>query len=397
MVEGGHRRERLGMLAGLFFVGLALRPQIIGIGPLMPEIQHDLGVSHAIAGLLGTIPLICMSVFAFPAPMLSRRYGARTVITVSLAMIAAFGIARVVVPGAALVIALTVGVGIGLGVAQAVMPVAVKERFAHRPAFATGIYVAGINLGSAVSSAVAVPLADASGGWRGSLAWFSAFTGLLVLAWWRVTQGGPSRHRTDDRRIDLPWRHGITWLLVLIFGLCSFMFYGLNAWLPDSYVELGWDEGKAGRLLATLHLTALPTVLLIPWVADHYGSRRLYLVVLGTCILVGCLGFVLRPAEAWVWAALIGVTVGGLFPLVMTLPIDVGHRPAEVAAVAGMMLGFGYAISALAPWCLGVVRDLSGSFTAPLWVIAASAALTVVLCVPLTRERLHRETLGRPA
>lgn len=61
-----------------------------------------------------------------------------------------------------------------------------------------------------------------------------------------------------------------------------------------------------------------------------------------------------------------------------------------------MMLGLGYSISALAPWCLGVVRDLTGSFTAPLWMIAASHALMVVLCAPLTRERLHHGTLGRP-
>ena len=38
-----------------------------------------------------------------------------------------------------------------------------------------------------------------------------------------------------------------------------------------------------------------------------------------------------------------------MFPLVMTLPVDVGSRPAEVAAVAAMMLGVGYTIGAIAP------------------------------------------------
>ena len=59
-------------------------------------------------------------------------------------------------------------------VSQALMPAAVKERFALRPAFATGIYVLGFNIGSALSSVFAVPIADATGSWRWSLVVFSA-------------------------------------------------------------------------------------------------------------------------------------------------------------------------------------------------------------------------------
>ena len=37
----------------------------------------------------------------------------------------------------------------------------------------------------------------------------------------------------------------------------------------------------------------------------------------------------------------------------MTLPLDAARRPAEVAALAGMMLGVGYTLSALSPLLLG--------------------------------------------
>ena len=67
--------KRLGLLAGLFLAGLALRPQIVGVGPLIPAIKKDLDVSHAVAGLLGTIPVLCMGVFALPASALTRRVG----------------------------------------------------------------------------------------------------------------------------------------------------------------------------------------------------------------------------------------------------------------------------------------------------------------------------------
>jgi len=149
-------RRRSGLLAGLFLAGLALRPQIVGVGPLIPEIQDDLDVSHAVAGLLGTIPVFCMGMFALPAPRLSARYGSRLMIAASIAAIGGFGIARALAPAAAAVILLTFGVGIGMGIAQALMPVAVKERFAARPAFATGIYVLGFNIGSASKGIVSV-------------------------------------------------------------------------------------------------------------------------------------------------------------------------------------------------------------------------------------------------
>lgn len=383
--------RRLGLLAGLFLAGLALRPQIVGIGPLIPAIQDDLDVSHAVAGLLGTIPVLCMGVFALPAPALTRRYGSRLALAACLALIGGFGIARAAAPGAAAVIVLTFGVGLGLGFAQALMPVAVKERFARRPAFATGIYVLGINIGSAISSVLAVPIAHASGSWRWSLVSFSAATVTLVGAWWALTRGEPPHQRGEVTHVRLPWRDGLAWRLVAIFGTMACVFYGLNNWLPDAYVEReGWSDGKAGALLAVLNVAALATTMIIPWLADRYGSRRLYLVVFSIAMTVSCVGFAAIPAGAFVWAAIIGLATGTMFPLVMTLPVDVGRRPADVGAVTGLMLGVGYVIGAIAPLALGAARDLTGSYTTTLWLIVGAAAILLSLCLAMTRERIAR-------
>src|SRR5207245_11260664 len=105
-----------------------------------------------------------------PAPCLSRRLGSRTAIAGCLGLIAAFGIARALVPSAVGVILLTFPVGVGIGFAQALMPVAVKEHFAHRPAFATGIYATGISSGSALSTALPVPVAPPARRWPRSRA-----------------------------------------------------------------------------------------------------------------------------------------------------------------------------------------------------------------------------------
>lgn len=383
------RRARLSLLAGLFLAGLALRPQLVGVGPLIPEIQDDLTVSHSVAGLLGAIPVLCMGVFAPPGPHLARRFGTRAAVAGCLAAIGLFGLTRALAPGAALVIVLTFGVGLGMGLAQTLMPVAVKERFPHRPALATGIYTTGINAGSAVSSALAVPLADAAGGWRWSLAVFSFVAALLAGLWLWLTRREAPHVRPEAGPVRLPWRNGLAWHLVAVFGVMSSIFYGLNSWLPDAYVERGWSEEGAGGLAGALNVAALSTTLLVPWLADRYGSRRIYLASLALLFVVGTGGLAAVPAGAWVWAAVVGVGVGGLFPLVMTLPLDVADRPGDVGAVAAMMLGVGYTVSAVAPVGLGAARDLTGSYASTLWLIAGASCLLLALNAALSAERLR--------
>ena len=86
------------VLAGIVLSALALRPQIIAIGPLVDAIDTDLGVSHTVTGLLGTIPLLCMGIFAPAAGPLAARVGATRAMTLVLLTIGVAGIARAVAP-----------------------------------------------------------------------------------------------------------------------------------------------------------------------------------------------------------------------------------------------------------------------------------------------------------
>ena len=376
------------ILIALFASALSLRPQVIGVGPLLPEIQHDLAVSHAVAGLLGTIPVLCMGLFAPPAVRVLAYLGSRRAITLCLLVIALFGIARALIPSAALVILLTFGVGAGMGLLGAIMPMAVKERFATRPAFATGVYALGINVGAGASAAAAVPIADATFGWRGSLLVFSVMTGLLAFVWLMISRGGISSSISVNP-IQFLWRSSLVWLLIMIFLLMAVMYYGLNAWLPDTYVERGWTEARAAWLVAALNLTTLPCTVIFAWFADKVGSRRFYLGGGGIVASVAVLGIVLLPSNGFLWAVMFGVAAGVMFPLIMTVPLDVADEPSRVGAVAGMMLGFGYGLGSFSPLVLGAIRDAYGSFSAAMWTIVGVTVTITILCFSLTRERIE--------
>jgi CP family cyanate transporter-like MFS transporter len=390
-VVSERRSHGVALLAALFLGAMALRPQLIGAAPLLPDIDEDLGISHAVAGLLGTIPVLCMGLFAFPASRLAARLGTRGAIGASLAGIAAFGLLRAAAPGAPLVLALTFPIGVAMGLAGALMPVAVKERFAHRPVFASGVYITGMNLGAALASASAVPIAGAWGGWRASLAVFAGATVLSLAAWLFLTpspeHGVPRAAAPAPPRV--PWRRPLVWGLVGVFGLQALIYYGLNAWLPDAFQEQGWSPGAAGALVAVMAVCALPVGLAVPYMADRFGSRRQWLAMSATALIVTTAGIATLPDAGWLWVVIGGFGLGSVFPLVMTLPLDVAHEPGEVGAVVALVLGGGYSIGALSPFVLGAVRDATGSFATSLWVLVAVAVVLLVSVVALSPGRLR--------
>ena len=382
------RRSGLTLLAALFVVALALRPQLVGAGPLIPEISEDLVVSHAVAGLLGTIPVLAMGLFAPAAAPLAGRFGLRAVIAACVGAVALFGVARAVVPGAPLVLALTLPVGVGMAVAGALLPVAVKLRFSDRPAFASGVCTTGLNLGAAVSAAVAVPAAGALGGWRGALTAFSlvAFTS---FAGWLVLSRGTWRERTAARPPRLPVGRPVVWMIVAVFGLQSLVYYGFTAWMPDAFQERGWSPAAAGALLAVMGVSTMVGGLGVPWLADRGGTRRTWLVAMAALAVASALGLAAVPGGGFLWAAGTGIAVGALFPLCLTMCLDVADAAADVGAAAALMFLAGYAIAAVAPLGLGAVRDLTGSFSTSLWALVGVAVALLAACLPLSPARLR--------
>jgi MFS transporter, CP family, cyanate transporter len=378
-------RGPAGPLLALFLAALALRPQIVGAGPLFGDIEEDLDTSHALVGLLGTIPVLCMGLFAPPAPHVAARVGTRAAMALSLGLIGVCGVLRAVAPGAALIVLLTWPIGVGMGIAGALAPLVVKERFARRAGSATGIYTTGVQIGSALSAAVAVPIAAAFGGWRSSLLAFSLVSCGLAVAWLALTRDD-TPHARPGRPPRLPWRSRTAWLLVGIFGLMACTYYGINSWVPDSLVERGWSDRSAGAVLAAMNTFAIPAAFLVPWLSDRHGGRRPWLVAMGCCFVTGVLGFALWADGAWLWAAFAGTASGAMFPLTLTLPLDLEEQPGLVGALVGMMLGVGYTIGALSPLLLGAVRDATGSYAGSLWLIVAFCAGLLALVVALPRR-----------
>jgi CP family cyanate transporter-like MFS transporter len=195
--------------------------------------------------------------------------------------------------------------------------------------------------------------------------------------------------RLAERAPRLPVRRGIVWGIVAVFGLQSAIFYAFVAWMPDAFQERGWSAATAGALAAVFGIAALPTGLLVPWLADRAGSRRLWLTGASAVTVAGMLGLAALPGAAFAWAVIAGAAIGAVFPLSLTLCLDVAREPADAGAAAALVLLGGYTLSSLSPVGLGALRDAAGSFSPVLWTMFGAAVVLLACCLPLTAERLR--------
>lgn len=336
-----------------------MRSQLSGLPPLLPRIEAEFGTSHAWGGLLMSLSFAMMGLGALTASLALRSLGSVRGITVATAVIVLAGIARATASDALVVAAVGVPLGLAVGLGTALLPVVTKERLSHRPGLGTGIYVAGISVGSSLCLATAAPIADALDGWRPALLTFAAGTLLLALPWTAV----PGGQRKSVPATPSPrGRSTLAWFPIAVFTLQSMLFFGLSTWIPTAYIELGWTETNAGLLASELVFSSLLGSIAVAPLIDRREATRRYLVVSAVIAAVGCFGLVVLPNAGWLWTALAGASTGALFVLSFKLPLDLSDDIGAVARLSGAMLAVGYSISGVTPLVLGTLRDASGSF-----------------------------------
>jgi MFS transporter, CP family, cyanate transporter len=389
------RASLIPTFAALVLVGLPLRPQVLLIGPLVGDIKADLGMSHAVAGLLGSIPVLCMGFLAPLGPVLAGSIGPRLGAALCVVLVVGFGVLRSAAPDASTALLTTVGIGVGMAVVGPILAMAVRLRTPDHPAAGTGAYVIGMVTGATLTAAVAIPLAAALGGWRGAVATISA-AGLVSLAGWLSLMPSDDARatRTRPRLPRLPWRRGSAWLLGVIFGTQSILFYGAVTWLPSMFTERGWSATDAAAQVALFTGIGLFATLAVPAFADRLGSRRSQLAGAGAVALAGAALIAATRSDpsgslaSVLGTALLGLGVGFYFPLALTLPVDVAGDPRDAAAISALMLLVGYLIASVAPVLFGLIRDATGGFDGVVLAFGVVAALMVPLPLLLNTARL---------
>ena len=367
----------------IFLVALNLRAALASLPPLVRSIQADLGLDAATAGLLTTLPVLCMGLFAPAAQQLARRIGREATVALALVVLLAGLLLRLAGEVLGLLMASTLLVGIGIALCGTVLPGIVKEFFRERSGAMTGIYLLAMMVGATAASALTVPLADALGSWQLSLSVWAVPVILGLVAWLPVVRAVNDRQEpaAPAEPAALPWRSPTARLLAAFLALQSFGFYTQLAWIPPSYQSYGWSARDAGLLLAVWSIVQLVSGVGGPALADRVTDRRPLLAGALALTLIGVAGVVVAPTAApWLWVSLMGMGQGAGFALGLVKLVDYAPSPAASARLSALVFFFSYSLASLGPFVFGVTRDLTDGFRVPyaLLLVAALAQLSLV-------------------
>ncbi|MGQ9857576.1 MAG: MFS transporter [Thermodesulfobacteriota bacterium] len=333
------------LLTGVFLVNFVSR---IVLGPLMPVIEQELGLTHGQAGSLfllisgGYCVVISLSGFV------SARLGHRWTVAVSawaltgglvlVALSSSLGRLRwgLLILGAA--------AGLYLPSGMATMTSLVGRHLWGR---AIAVHELAPNLGFVMAPFLAELLTGWIS-WRGVLgvlAVMSSFGGLAFLRWGR---GGRFRGTSPNRTsVGILARESDFWLMMWIFGLGVGGSLGVYTMLPLFLVaERGFELGQANSMVGLSRLASMGMAFVGGWASDRFGLRRtmgLGLIVSGiVTVLLGwtkgvflVIAVFLQPAMAVCFfpAALAALSRIG--------PAEVRNLTVSLVVPLGFLLGGG--------------------------------------------------------
>ncbi len=365
-------------MLGIVVLAVNLRGPISAVGPVLDLVTDDLALSLVQVSLLTAAPVVCFGAVGVLTPRLIQRVGldgaaASALLLLLLGLLLRSG------PSAVTLFAGTVLTAGAIAVANVLLPTLVKRDAPRHPGVMTGIYTTTLTSSAAIGAATAVPI-SAAYGWRVGLGIWAA-TAAAALAIWTPRMAGARRGRGADMQRPGGLRSLLTeplaWQVTVFMGLQSGAFYAVLAWLPSIYRASGINASDAGLLLAVVTVAGIPMALTVPTWAARCNDQRMFALALTLTTTAGFVGLLIAPeAMPVLWAVLIGLGLGGNFPLALTLVVLRTARPADTSALSTMAQGLGYLIAAaVGPFAVGVLHDISVGWTFPL-------AFLVILSLP---------------
>jgi CP family cyanate transporter-like MFS transporter len=365
----------------------------------------DFNLSHSMAGLLYALPILMIALFSYPLGILSDRIGMEASIGYGTAIAVAASFLRTFSMSFDFLVVSTVIFGLGFAFCFPNLPKLVKERFPPQlSGTVTGVYTTAIPFGTGLAMVLTRPILALTGGWRNVLLVWSVTTVPAVLLWWIVRRTSVSqRARIESRTLpredekhrrlhentkNFPSGRLVSALAVcgLVLALLNLIFYCTIGWLPTYLIEHGWAAASAATATSFISFIEIPAMFLVPLLSDRTGRRR-PIVIMSFVLMAFCSGIVsVNPSLSWFTIPAFGVTMGGVFSLLLSLPVELVEAK-KVGRAAGAIISIGYTGALIGPPVAGYLRDVTGNFSAAFLATAflglAAAALSYWLPKPL--------------
>ena len=376
------------LILGIILISINLRTSIASVGPLIPFIREDLGISNGLAGFLTTLSLITFAIFSLFAPSLGKKLGHGKAIFLGILLLSV-GVVIRVLGGIELLYFGTALTGIGIVTANVLMIPFFKARIPEKIGLMTALLSTGMSLFAAIASGVSVPLAvDLGLGWRGSLVSWVVLMLLALLVWIPQLKPHSTQQTGSVKQVKNVWKSRLAWQVTLFMGAQSVMYFTMITWLPDMLISRGMSPVNAGIALFYMQLISLIGTFFAPSLLMRLRQQSGVVLIVGIGYFVGY-GALFFSNEIVTFAALtiIGIGSGASLSIAYTL---ISMRTAEdltTAKLSGMVQSAGYVLAALGPLVFGISLDLFDNWNILIWFLLAMTVQFIAFGWPAGRDK----------
>jgi len=393
------------LLAGVWAMYCSFGLIVTSLAPLVGLIESDLDISHSAMGsVMGAWQLIFI-ISAIPCGILLDKISVRSALTLGGLIIAASAFARGFADSYAMLMIAVMLFGVGGPIISTGAPKVVTQHFdGQSRGLAMGIYMTGPSIGGVVSltltHSMLVPFFDDS--WRAVMFLWGGFAAGVSILWWLLTTINPIPKTQEDMhqgtleaataplkqtQIIMNLLRQPSVVLVLLMGVGVFMFnHGLMNWLPALLEEGGLSEVDSGYWAAIPTVVGIAGSLLIPRLATP--ERRYHILIALT--LCAALASVLLQFSADL-PRITGLVMQGIArsSLMTVLILTLLELPAVGEKYAGIASGIFFTAAevggVLGPISLGILYDVSGGFSAGLYLLSSISLLIAISAMALKR------------
>jgi NNP family nitrate/nitrite transporter-like MFS transporter len=389
------KREPRALMLAMATVGFAVNfwawALISPLGPMFRTTGALGKLSESDVALMVAVPVLVGSVGRIVVGALTDRYGGRvmfpliTAITIVpvlfLAFFALSSYGLILLGGFFLGIAGT-SFAVGVPFVNAWFP-------PERRGFAIGVFGAGMG-GTAISALTTVKLFDHLDG-KAPFLIVAAVLAVYAVAAWLILRDAPGRVVPTTSlmtRLRANAALPITWQACILYAVAFGGYVAFSVYLP-AYLktEYGLTPADAANRMAGFVVVAVILRPIGGWLSDRLGPVPVLSVCFGVVVVTASVVSTHPPVHTvgalcfLTMAAVLGAGSGATFALIAQVT-----EPARVGGVTGLVGAAGGLGGFVPPLLMGYIYGRAGSYEWGLYLLAITAALTLLLTLTIVRR-----------